>query len=693
MPPVYCLNAREGKFREYNLWQKEVERPLRYLLHQAAMKVGMQPDEIFKFTESATEQEIAQGVFNSPDARDNVFCFFRKIISKRNKALAEDLPPDKKSRDFIDLLESGQLDTEAYNFLQELKEKLNHHLPVGNIHIYPATWTGNGITTDHIGDLPEKLEDCLRLNDNPNMPQTLCVDVWRRLSGVILKEIAQIENIDALDEEIAYHAEFGMDRTPFFIGRTDILDTIDSYIRGTDHHPMIVYGASGSGKTALMAKTIQSLKKKTSCFEYIFRFIGATPESSVIRSLLESLCRQLYRCYARNEYTFPSEFNDLVQDFFKGLALASKEKPLVIFLDALDQLTKKDNAQALNWMPIKLPPHVRMVVSILDWEGNGSECLQSARDKLPPSNFIELKGLTQTQGKILLESWLRELDSKCPRQLQPHQMIEVLNKFTNCPMPLYLKLAFEEARHWKSYTPPEETILSQNIPGIISDLFKRLSLETNHGEVLLSRCLGRLVAAREGLTEDELIDVLSADKDVMISFKQRSPESPEIDRLPVIVWSRLYFDLEAYLTERSADNTSLFTFYHQQISKVISDLTKEHQCLFHQSLADYFQSQPHPLIDAEGKQATNHRKITELPWQLQQAGQWAQLKNCLINPKMFEALDERDRYELLGYWKVIEGLYDIATEYKRRAWKVGKNNLKFQFLGVKRIESYYITPG
>ena len=44
------------------------------------------------------------------------------------------------------------------------------------------------------------------------------------------------------------------------------------------------------------------------------------------------------------------------------------EKPLVLFLDALDQLSDSDNARNLIWLPAELPPHVRLVVSTLPGE-------------------------------------------------------------------------------------------------------------------------------------------------------------------------------------------------------------------------------------------------------------------------------------------------------------------------------------
>jgi hypothetical protein len=88
--------------------------------------------------------------------------------------------------------------------------------------------------------------------------------------------------------------------------------------------------------------------------------------------------------------------------------------------------------------------------------------------------------------------------------------------------------------------------------------------------MLVQRAVGYLAAARNGLTEEELLDVLSADPEFMADFIDRSPTErakrergePILGRLPIAVWSRLYYDLEPYLTERQADQTILLAFYY-----------------------------------------------------------------------------------------------------------------------------------
>jgi len=98
--------------------------------------------------------------------------------------------------------------------------------------------------------------------------------------------------------------------------------------------------------------------------------------------------------------------------------------------------------------------------------------------------------------------------------------------------------------------------LAADIPDLIGQLFDRLSAQTHHGPVLVKHTLSYLGAARNGLTEDELLDVLALDEDVMLDARAKAKH--ELGKtLPAVIWSRLYFDLSPYLGERTADGTVL----------------------------------------------------------------------------------------------------------------------------------------
>ena len=541
------------------------------------------------------------------DTIDHVFGFFRTI---------EKFPHDASVDYYLDIDPHGQPNAEARAQLDRLQADLRTLLP-SYVLTYSAEWTGSGPSSNHL--------------------QQLCADVYKRLLKVIDEELQRRDRSDPVDQESIAHQTFGQERARVFIGRNEQLQAIRHYLDVENCHPLVVHGISGSGKSALLAKATQDLANR----ELICRYIGATPASSDILSLLEGLCNEITLRYGGKGSTMQMEYTELVVEFPNRLALATAEKPLVVFLDALDQLPHSDHGEDLAWLPAQLPEHARLVVSTLEGRSQESKVGRTADDylvilraRLPAEQFLEVTPMSVQEGAAVLAAWLHEAN----RTLQPQQRDVVLSKFCGCPYPLYLKLAFEEARRWKSWETveavsdrrvPEEQgdahrvpvqPLSPDIPGILNEMFARLEAERNHGRILVTHALGYLIASGHGLTEDELLDFLSADKEVMADFRKRSPISPTLNQLPVVLWARLFAELETYMTQRQVDGTTVLSFYHRQIGQAatIRYLPDQERRCFHDALATYFwdQADPDGNLSWRGKGA---RPILYLEYHLEHA--------------------------------------------------------------------------
>jgi hypothetical protein len=272
--------------------------------------------------------------------------------------------------------------------------------------------------------------------------------------------------------------------------------------------------------------------------------------------------------------------------------------------------------------------------------------------------------MTVSEGSQILETWLNQAG----RALQKPQRQEVLDKFAKTGLPLYLKFAFEEARHWRSAGGVVE--LDPEVTGIIRQLFSRLSAESNHGKILAPRSLGYLRAAKNGLSEDEIIDVLSRDEEVFGDFRKRSFFQPPEQRLPVVIWSRFYFDMEAYLNERSADGVTLLGFFHRQMGDVVDAdyLAGEDNAKIHAQLAAYFDAQP-LFIEKDGQKTANLRKLSELPFQQTHGALWEGLYKTLTD---FEFLEAKCTYSGTIHApegekgrKIYGGVYELIEDYRR----------------------------
>ena len=88
------------------------------------------------------------------------------------------------------------------------------------------------------------------------------------------------------------------------------------------------------------------------------------------------------------------------------LKLATVEKPLFIFIDALDQLSDSENAHNIGWIPNELQENVHIVLSTLKMDYQ-----YYLEKKFLEVNSNEVLKLDEYKGRLLLESWFKDKKS------------------------------------------------------------------------------------------------------------------------------------------------------------------------------------------------------------------------------------------------------------------------------------------
>jgi hypothetical protein len=336
-------------------------------------------------------------------------------------------------------------------------------------------------------------------------------------------------------------------------------------------------GDSGSGKSSVMAEIVRQSEEKFRNAVIILRFIGTSSRSSNIISLLQSVCGQIAKEFNTTIEALAGEgrdkslydLNGLTEILRKSLSLATPQKPVYIFLDALDQLSDTDNAKSLYWLPRELPANTRMIVS----------ALSELNPQLINQNQITLPVLPVEEATKILERWLKSIN----RRLTPDQQSELLERFKLTGLPIYLKLAFERAKKWNSYTG--NFILEDDVKGIINGFIDMLEAEHTEDFVRDVICL-MLCGRYQGLAENEILEIFAFDKDLwqqflgrthedhrgeIVMMKEELEKDKKFMKIPIAVWSRLYLDLEPYLTERDADGVPIITFFHRQFNEVLRE--------------------------------------------------------------------------------------------------------------------------
>lgn len=698
VPPVHVLRSRRDSpdGRDYGrdkvtrqdsaAW-KEVQAALWAVINRAFppeqlasrfapsnLEVSAVPSFV-RFQTSATEQEIWHGALQVPEAAQHVFSFVRKL-SNVEQCLA-DARPEEKLGDFIDLKPDQSRDNVAWQAQSQLLEALEKRLGSkgyhkitadAQLHRDPATGCFD-VSTTHLQSLCDSVHDKLlgvidRQMDEYWRPAGLANSA-RTVDDAGSCGVLPSHKLRELELEIEAHARFGAERAPTetFVGREQETQRILQYMRGDDSRPLVVYGPSGTGKTALLAHAVRQAQDQLAG-NPIIRYLGTTAHSASIRSLLTSLRQQLLQAFGVAAEP-PAELRELEDEFYKLLADHAAQ-PIYLFLDALDQLDDTDDGRRLSWLRTSaqqpLPSHVRLVVSCLSDVPDDDPAglpLRTLFARGLTTSGVSLNTLTEAEAKTLLfDRWLGPDAASTRGELRPHRTIAPESKssqraylercLTQSPdasdslSPLYLKLLYEEARLWRSFDAPPDR-LPATVSDLLRTLFRRLRQSDQHG-TLVDHVLGYLSAARYGLAETELLEILFADpeyKKVLDRTNARlGHEFPSgATRIPIVLWSRLRYELQPYLAERNVPGTAVLKFYHRQVAEAaILDTPSRRK--WHLRLADYFETVPF-----------GGRRAYELPWHLLRCRQFARLRACVVDPQLVEYLSrEGAEYELMGYW-------------------------------------------
>ncbi len=586
---AYVINPRTGKFVDYENWE-EVENQLRKILQKGVANIDSISDKQ-KYYISATEQEVYKGIYP-----------YRKYSHIECESVKENNTDYKLDMEyvygFIRTINPAGHKTSKSIYFDSNKERLHKF----RFNLKKTLVKGNLLV------LQTNMVSKQRIEDN-------YLDIFRHkvlnyLKSSIDKQIKRIESSSDVQKVKREHFTFKQERLKIFIGRHEILERIKQYITDSSSVPLIISATSGMGKTSLMAKAIDNVDNKRKN-NLIYRFVGVSERSSNIRGLLISIIRQIDIEKAEElDRTFDDDnFNSTVKK-----VLIEVKNETVIFIDALDQLQEKSY---LKWLPNKLPPNLKLIISVLDDErySHDSGYLDLLKVKYNeeqnPDNFIQLNSLNRRDGDKILSKLLNSVN----RTITLGQRKFILDKFEKSGYsPLYLIITFEEIKNWKSFESNFDKKLEDNVINSIKTFLNDLSTVYHHQKLLVSRTLGYLECAKNGLSEKEMIDILSSDRDVMDMIENQFHNNLS-NKIPIAPWARLFSQLSPFLIQKMSDDVSLIILFHRQFRNAIQTETLNDISLqkrLHLNLAHYFKQQP--LVSSEG--VYNLRKLSEYAFQL-----------------------------------------------------------------------------
>ena len=245
----------------------------------------------------------------------------------------------------------------------------------------------------------------------------------------------------------------------------------------------------------------------------VVRFLGRTPHSTDVTLLLRNLTQSVIDILApdvtlpREFAHLPSVFEELSGLFRSVLTFVPKDSKLVIILDALDELAPSAHAFDLTWFPVRLPRNVKLIASVLD---EGYDLIEKLNERnFPICNYVNVAGLGAQASLGLLNHWM----NWHRRSLTSHQWKSIaMTLGRKAHRPLYLRLLLDELLKWHSYDKTYLRAPPRDVTVCIRRHFERLAEE--HGVVLVTHAFSLLAVSKQGLTQQELEDILSLDEEV-----------------------------------------------------------------------------------------------------------------------------------------------------------------------------------
>lgn len=529
---------------------------------------------------SITELEILHGAIRNSAMQGRRFFYFR------SPAYPQGLPPAEQS-------DYGCDDAAATGKLERLKELIRN----------------------------EAKHNRLKLVESYPDPARLAELVGEDLKEAIAADFPE-EEYDELENEKLAHQTFVDARASILVERPALLEDLIRRLSGPSL-PVVVSGASGSGKTSLLVSLALKLGERYPQACLFTNFVGVSANSTDYSQIIQRLLVEILDRQDSDE-EIPEGCAERVA-YFSGFFAKLPAQPVTfVLLDGLDQIADVEEALAYRWLPERFPDHVRLVVSV-----SSPAALEIFSKRGWP--VLEVSALTPAEQRQIIVKYL----GRYGKRLDAAQS-EIILGAQQASSPLYLRALLEEIRIFGDFARLNDRIrhylASRDAVDLYDKILERLEADyERQSPGLVRRAFSLLAASRHGLTETELRDMLG---------------------VPQAIWSPLHLAVR----ESLSNTMGYLTFFHEYLWKAVDHrylATQEARRAMHRCLADHFT-----------KSEDIDRKADELPWQLMKAEEWGWLRDCLSQFDIFLNLRQRDgESELLNYWKILQPHYSVAATY------------------------------
>lgn len=467
-------------------------------------------------------------------------------------------------------------------------------------------------------DNPEmlnRLKDAVRASRYPDSTYASPEDLGEQVKEAFIKLLDDIfpeKELSEVEKEVVMQRAFRNSLCRNYIRDEHNFDAIDKWLEYSDSPQFVITGASGMGKSAFIANWIKE-KEQTEGFPYhiVYHFVGNGSNEGSHRHIAHVLAESIQATYG---FEKNRNSNDELADMFSKVSFKG-DRPLLIVLDAVNQISDVENSNRLSWMP-NPQKNVRILFSTLE----DDKTINVFRNRKYP--IFTLLPLNLVRRRQLVKKYLCSYGKK----LKDEQITRIITD-TQCENTLVLKTLLDELVNFGIFERLDERINYFLRPNTVEQFYQTL-LESYEMEFPFTEHVLSLIAlSRSGLSEDELL---------------------HITKLSPLHWSQFYCSFYNHLTVIAG----LITFGHTYIRSAVETryaLNEESE------KNDALREEIISLYDGQ----TTTRALHERPHQYFALNDDVRLHDILMDIDVFMHLFHTEKNNLVRYWTRLKDKYSI----------------------------------
>lgn len=301
------------------------------------------------------------------------------------------------------------------------------------------------------------------------------------------REYPADDKLSPLERERFRHDVYTRSFSVCYLPTEVYFNQLDRFVSDTGSKPLLVQGASGIGKSALLSNWLTRRESHAPEDIVIHHWVGCSPLSANVGQMLSRILLELkeklefnddkilaredlgagndnssYRSGGGSSSTSTSESNfgldtkKIVKNFLNSLKIISSKynynkRRIIIVIDGMDKLDARGNAHDLIWLPHVFPKSVRFIVS-----SSTDAFITDVLTKRKGVELLTVQPMTEADRKHFVRTYLTMRSSKRLTEEQEFKIAQT----PQTAHPLYMKTVLDDLSEFGNFDLLDSKIAS-----------------------------------------------------------------------------------------------------------------------------------------------------------------------------------------------------------------------------------------